>query len=84
MRLLIESPAPLSPARGACPACDGVNLRVNVYGEQIRLVGIDPVSGEVKHGMAVDFIEGAPVPIYFCDDCRYENVVSSMFVRREE
>lgn len=72
-----------SEATIGCPSCGGQNIRVNLMGEAIHLVAVDPVSGEVKHGKQVDFLEKEPVPIYFCADCQYENVVPSMFVKRE-
>lgn len=64
-----------------CPSCGNGTIRVNLYGESICRVGVDPVTGEVKHGVQVEFWPGEPVPIYFCTACEYENVVPSMFVR---
>lgn len=65
-----------------CPSCKGGSIRCNTLGETIFLVAVDPETAEVKRGKSVGFTPGPAVDLYFCADCGFENVFSSMFVDR--
>lgn len=70
----------------ACPRCGDLSIRVREPGEAYRLVGIDPCTGEVRHGWTYDFrTTDYPVPLYFCsnEDCSYANVVKTEFIRED-
>lgn len=66
-----------------CPRCGRPNIKANTLADVIYLVGIDPLSGEVKKGMVQEIRPTECVDLYVCTDCGYESAASWMFVKED-
>lgn len=69
--------------RLCCPRCQRDSIRINLMGEQLFFLSIDPVTGELKRGLPLGFTPGLPAALYVCADCGYDNVVPSMFIKED-
>lgn len=67
----------------ACPLCSSADVVVDQLVIELRLLGLDPVTGEMSTGAVLETRPHDEVlRFYLCRPCGYTNIDRSMFIRK--